>query len=55
MLTLIADGYTAQEIAWQLGLSHYTVKNYMGRIYERLGAFDRVHAVAIAFRSGLMR
>ncbi|MGH2739020.1 MAG: response regulator transcription factor [Actinomycetota bacterium] len=54
VLRLVADGYKSPEIAGQLGLSPYTVKNYLERIYDRLGAMHRVDAVAIALRSGLM-
>jgi DNA-binding NarL/FixJ family response regulator len=54
VLSLIAEGKTTREIAHELGLSPYTVKNYMERIYERLGAMDRVQAVSTALRQGLI-
>jgi DNA-binding NarL/FixJ family response regulator len=54
VLSLIAEGKTTREIAHELGLSPYTVKNYMERIYERLGALDRVQAVSKALREGLI-
>jgi DNA-binding NarL/FixJ family response regulator len=54
VLRLMADGRTNREIALELGLSIYTVKNYVERIYERLGARDRVQAVTIALRAGLI-
>ena len=54
VLRLMAEGRTNREIALELGLSIYTVKNYVERIYERLGARDRVQAVTIALRAGLI-
>ena len=50
----MAEGKTTRQIAVELGLSRYTVKNYIERIYERLGARDRVQAVTIAIRAGLI-
>jgi DNA-binding NarL/FixJ family response regulator len=55
VLHLVAEGRTTDEIAGTLGLSPFTVKNYMERIFERLGARDRAEAVAIALRSGLLK
>jgi DNA-binding CsgD family transcriptional regulator len=54
VLTHVADGRTTEEIARILGLSPHTVKNYLERIYERLGARDRTQAVAIALRQGVL-
>jgi DNA-binding NarL/FixJ family response regulator len=55
ILTLMAEGKSQREIANELGLSHFTVKNYIERIYERLGALDRVQAVSTALRAGLIK
>ncbi len=55
VLLLVAEGKTTSEIARDLGLSPYTVKNYIERIFERLGAQDRVQAVSTALREGLIR
>ena len=54
VLSLMADGKTTREIAYELGLSPFTVKNYIERIYERLGVLDRVQAVSTAMREGLI-
>ncbi|HVM10849.1 MAG TPA: helix-turn-helix transcriptional regulator [Actinomycetota bacterium] len=54
VLALVADGRTTHEIARILRLSPHTVKNYLERIYERLGARDRTQAVAIALRGGFL-
>jgi DNA-binding NarL/FixJ family response regulator len=55
VLLLVCEGKTTTEIARDLGLSPFTVKNYIERIFERLGAQDRVQAVGIALRNGLIR
>jgi len=54
VLALVADGRTTTEIARQLELSPHTVKNYLERIFERLGARDRTQAVAMALREGIL-
>lgn len=55
VLLLICEGKTTAEIARDLGLSRFTVKNYIERTFERLGAQDRVQAVGTALRAGLIR
>lgn len=42
---LVADGLTNRQIADQLRLSEYTVKNYMFKIFEKLGVSTRVELV----------
>jgi DNA-binding NarL/FixJ family response regulator len=54
VLSLVAEGYNTTEIARELRLSRHTVKNYMERIFQRLGARDRTEAVAIALREGIL-
>jgi two-component system nitrate/nitrite response regulator NarL len=54
VLALMAEGMTNREIAYELGLSPFTVKNYIERIYERMGALDRVQAVSKALREGII-
>jgi DNA-binding NarL/FixJ family response regulator len=54
VLSLVADGYSTAEVARELRLSRHTVKNYMERIFQRLGARDRTEAVAIALREGIL-
>jgi DNA-binding CsgD family transcriptional regulator len=55
VLQLIADGLTSEPIAARLWLSVETVKSHVGAIHAKLGAHSRAHAVAIAFRQGLLR
>ena len=53
-LSLLAEGMTSHEIGRVLGISSHTVDWYMNGIQEKLGARNRHHAVAIAFRLGLV-
>lgn len=53
-LRKIAEGLTLGEIAKHLGISHHTVKYYLRRATQRLGARNRSNAVAIASAMGLI-
>ena len=53
-LSLLAEGMTSPEIGRVLGISSHTVDWYMNGIQEKLAARNRHHAVAIAFRLGLV-
>jgi DNA-binding NarL/FixJ family response regulator len=54
VVQLLADGAHNREIAEKLSISEETVKTYLKRVYEKLGAQDRAHAVSIALRQGLI-
>jgi two-component system nitrate/nitrite response regulator NarL len=53
-LTLIATGLSTNAIAERLSLSAGTVKCYLARAYDKLGAPNRAAAIAEAMRRGLL-
>lgn len=54
VLSLMASGMTVSAISFSLGISGYTVRNHVQRIYSKLGVNDRVNAVLKAIRYGLI-
>jgi DNA-binding NarL/FixJ family response regulator len=50
----MADGKSNAEIGRELFVSEDTVKTHARRLFRKLGARDRAHAVAVGFRSGLV-
>jgi DNA-binding NarL/FixJ family response regulator len=50
----MADGKSNAEIGRDLFVSEDTVKSHARRLFRKLGARDRAHAVASGFRSGLV-
>lgn len=54
ILRQIAAGRTSAEIAEELGLSVFTIKNYVERVFSRLGVSTRAGAVGLALREGLL-
>jgi DNA-binding NarL/FixJ family response regulator len=55
VLEELAKGKSTHEIAVALGLGDETIKSHLSRIYQKLKASDRVQAVVIAMRHGLVR
>lgn len=54
VLSLVAQGYTNQQIADHLFLSVKTVETYKSRIMEKLGLHNRVELVRYALQRGLL-
>ena len=50
----LARGLPTKSIARELGISEYTVKEYIGTLFRNLGAHNRTEAVIIATRLGLL-
>jgi DNA-binding CsgD family transcriptional regulator len=54
-LRLFATGKTADEMALALGVSKSVAQHYVRVAARKLGARNRVHAVAIAVEMGLIK
>ena len=50
----VAEGLSNREIAQRLGLTEHTVKNYLFRIFDKLGVSKRVEVVLYAYSLGGM-
>ena len=54
ILAQLAEGQSNKVIASSLTIAEDTVKQHLKSLYEKLGASDRAHAVAIALRQRLI-
>jgi two-component system response regulator DegU len=55
VLQELAEGKSTREIAKALVVAEETVKSHLAHIYQKLGVSDRVQAVAVALRRGMVR
>ncbi|MCO5992009.1 response regulator [Actinoallomurus rhizosphaericola] len=51
---LVVEGRTNTEIARTLSIAETTVKTHLGRVLDKLGLRDRVHAVMYAYENALV-
>lgn len=55
ILECLASGHNDTQIAEAMSISASTVRFHLGNVFEKLGARNRCHAVAIGFQSGLLQ
>jgi PAS domain S-box-containing protein len=54
VLTLMAEGLSTKALAQQLNISHFTARNHIQNILEKLNLHSKSQAVAYAFKKGLL-
>lgn len=54
VISYAADGLSNKEIAAQMSLTVYTIKDHWKSIFSKLSANDRAHAVSIALRNKIL-
>jgi DNA-binding CsgD family transcriptional regulator len=54
ILAYIAEGLESEQVGRVMFLSLDTVKTHVHKLYRKLGASNRAHAVAIAYECGIL-
>jgi len=54
ILKLLSEGWTIKEISKELCCSYSAIDNRRSRMFDKLKAVSNSHAVAIAFREGIL-
>jgi DNA-binding CsgD family transcriptional regulator len=49
VVRLVADGMKNGEIAMSLGVAEHSIRNYLYRIFDKLGVSSRVELILYAF------
>jgi DNA-binding CsgD family transcriptional regulator len=49
VVRLVADGMKNGEIAQSLGVAEHSIRNYLYRIFDKLGVSSRVELILYAF------
>ncbi|WP_019119746.1 response regulator transcription factor [Brevibacillus massiliensis] len=55
VLQRMAWGEYFKEMAWHMGISEYTVRDYIKSALQKMNAKNRTEAVAIALRTGIIK
>ena len=55
VLSYLAQGWDTRYIAQELGVSWYTARNHIDNLRVKLGASNRLEAVMVAMRLGLIQ
>jgi len=54
VLEMVSKGLTNKEIAHVIQLSHFTVRNHVRRIIDKLDVGDRTEAATLAIQQGIL-
>jgi DNA-binding NarL/FixJ family response regulator len=54
VLVMTAQGMSGREISGELGISERTVEAHLGAVYSKFGAKNKVEAVLMALKSGIL-
>ncbi len=54
VLTLLAEGFSTKTVSQRLGISHYTARNHIQNILNKLDLHSKAQAVSYAFKKGLL-